>query len=212
MSRIASTPATAPVRIFFLCTPPDDVENTTTVTPPTHPVAIHKTHPAQTHGHLFEPLPSPQNVGVCIDSLLVGAAALSWSLKVGDVLRSVDDKGTGGKSFVEVMGLIERAEDSSNVRLLFRIPTANAAVEADVEKGEEEIKEKEKITATDHGIPALTTHPPPHHRDRARSLTPTVPSSSPSSPPTNPVSRSISVSPTTTTYPPMTEWGFRMRW
>ena len=88
-------------------------------------------------GIVFEPLPNPHNVGVRINSLPIGAAALSRSLKVRDVLWSVDDESTGGKSFVEVMGLIERVEDSSNVRLLFRIPTANATVEADVEKGEE---------------------------------------------------------------------------
>jgi len=75
----------------------------------------------------------------------------------------VDDESTGGKSFVEVMVLIERAEDSSNVRLLLRTPIANADVEEDIEKGEEETKEeeKEKITAIDDRNPAPTTTPPP---------------------------------------------------
>jgi len=95
--------------------------------------------------------------------LEVGDVLLSIDGEGRDVLRSVDDESTGGKSFVEIMRLIERAEDSSNARLLFRVPTVNAAVETDAEKGAEDTKkeEKEKNTAIDDGNPDPTTTPPP---------------------------------------------------
>ena len=68
---------------------------------------------------VFELLLNPQNVGVHIKSLPLGSAALSRSLKIRDVLLSVNDENTSGKRFTKIMRLIESVEDSSIVRLLF---------------------------------------------------------------------------------------------
>ena len=111
----------------------DNKENTITPTPSTPsplPSTIRTLHKPM--GIVFEPLYNPQNVHIRIKSLPVGGDTLSWILKIRDILPSVDDESNRDKSFAEIMWLLERAENSSNARLLFCKPIANDVIGKDI--------------------------------------------------------------------------------